>query len=883
MIKKVITNYNNDYIAGSMSLRGPQKKSLDILDNIISNTNILNEDNNDELQNKIHQMYPIFSDFERKFTSLTFALATGVGKTRLMGTFITYLYLNYNIKNFLVVAPNTTIYNKLATDLGYCESPKYVFKGLGCFNKLPHVITNDDYSSKQMSIYDSDVNVYVYNISKFDKENTKMKAFNENIGMSFYEQLSRLDDLVIIMDESHHYRADKGMKAINNLNPVLGLELTATPLVNINNKQIPFKNVVFEYSLSEAIKDGYTRVPFAVTRTNIDFYNFGDEDLDKLMINDGIKCHKQIKEKLINYARSNNLQTIKPFMMIVCKDINHAKKVESYIKSDNFENGFYRYKTIVVNSKQKKSEADEYTKLLLDVENPDNLVEIVIHVNMLKEGWDVNNLYTIVPLRTATSKILREQMVGRGLRLPYGKRTDDKWIDSVMLTAHDKFNEIIEEAQKGNSIFNVGNVIKAEEIEDEKQVTTQIAIDFFDDPKIANLVGIEDDEKVAFTKKINEAFIKSVEDLIQTRSDEELNNKMIENIIKETKESLSSSSDLGRVYEQNYNPIEYYIKENAETAYNKVKEKCILIPKIKTEREYGEYYFDKFDLDLNKFNQKPIENEILMRSLIDSSDEQLIDGGYINYDDVIPEKVLVELIRSKAEVDYQRDNEIIFHLVNTLINFFKEKYGLDGTKNIIMMYKKEISNEIFSQMINHFVRDEGLIKEEVIPGNRVNLKSDYSYNLEKNIFDSYNSDNDGRITSILFTGLKNCVFNSSKFDSEPELILARHLERETDFAKLWLRPNINEFNITYDNGKKYEPDFVVETSDIIYLVEVKADNKMADSDVIAKKKKSIEYCKMVSDWADNVKTKKWKYVLIPASKITESTTFKHLCEQFLCE
>ena len=48
-----------------------------------------------------------------------------------------------------------------------------------------------------------------------------MKAFNENIGMSFYEQLSKLDDLVIIMDESHHYRADKGMEAINKLNKIV--------------------------------------------------------------------------------------------------------------------------------------------------------------------------------------------------------------------------------------------------------------------------------------------------------------------------------------------------------------------------------------------------------------------------------------------------------------------------------------------------------------------------------------------------------------------------------------------------------------------------------------------------------------------------------------
>ena len=60
---------------------------------------------------------------------------------------------------------------------------------------------------------------------------------------------------------------------------------------------------------------------------------------------------------------------------------------------------------------------------LLKVEHTDEPTEIVIHVNMLKEGWDVTNLYTIVPLRAANARILIEQSIGRGLRLPYGKRT----------------------------------------------------------------------------------------------------------------------------------------------------------------------------------------------------------------------------------------------------------------------------------------------------------------------------------------------------------------------------------------------------------------------------------------------------------------------------
>ena len=138
-------------------------------------------------------------------------------------------------------------------------------------------------------------------------------------------------------------------------------------------------------------------------------------------------------------------------------------------------------------------ETEVNTKLLLEVERVDNPVEIVIHVNMLKEGWDVNNLYTIVPLRTASSKILREQMVGRGLRLPYGERTGDKEIDSVVLTAHNKFQEILDEAQKGDSIFKLGNIIKVEEVEEEKFSCSQLALDLSNEQdELSSLVQEEE-------------------------------------------------------------------------------------------------------------------------------------------------------------------------------------------------------------------------------------------------------------------------------------------------------------------------------------------------------------------------------------------------------
>lgn len=109
------------------------------------------------------------------------------------------------------------------------------------------------------------------------------------------------------------------------------------------------------------------------------------------------------------------------------------------------------------------------------------------------------------------------------------------------------------------------------------------------------------------------------------------------------------------------------------------------------------------------------------------------------------------------------------------------------------------------------------------------------------------------------------------------------MERENNFIKTWLRPSPNEFNITYNNGKKYEFDFFVETKSNIFIVEVKADKDLDDADVLAKKERTISYCKLVSSWECNNEMKKWNYVLIPASKITENLTFKHLCEQFMCE
>ncbi|MFR3064919.1 DEAD/DEAH box helicase [Peptoniphilus sp.] len=885
-MNNIFSEYTTDYISGVMSLRKPQEKSLKILEEVMTTLNIKKDMNLKVALGCVHSMYPICSNFERDFMSLTFALATGVGKTRLMGAFIAYLYTNHDIKNFFVVAPGTTIYEKLKKDLSDPSNPKYVFKGLGCFHKPPEVITDDDYRTKTMSFFESDVRIFVFNIDKFNKEGSKMKKINELIGESFYGYLSNLEDLILIMDESHHYRAEKGMQALNELNPLLGLELTATPIVTSGAKQIPFKNVVYEYPLSKAIEDGYTRTPFAGTRTDINFYNFGDKELDKLMIIDGLKLHERAKMELEAYYNNNNsennpIRKVKPFMMIVCKDTDHATWAEDFIKSDEFAEGLYKNKTIVVHSKQSGAESEENTRLLLDVEKYDNPVEIVIHVNMLKEGWDVNNLYTIVPLRMAASKVLREQMIGRGLRLPYGERTGNEIVDGVYLTAHDKFQDILDEAKKGDSIFKAGNIIKVEEIEENISTTqTTSELDMDKVKEEAYSLGVEKGEKS--DELIGETISHVKDEVIKEISDSnnvKISNEQKAKVANKVKTNLKENKDLSDVYKENEKAINDFIDKTVEQTHEEAKNRFISIPKLKIiDAGVTEYGFIDFDLDLKVFNHAPVKNDLIIQNLQDFSDVKYIDVNSIDFNSFNPKKEILDILRSKPEIDYEKSSSLLFKLISQVVNHYEEKYDSDQMKNIVLINKKDISNKIYEQMMadDHFYSDNSFIKYSVIGTRDYNLSQTYTWKTQLNLYENYNEN----IKCILFDGIKKGVFSSAKFDSKPELILARVLERDLKVIK-WLRPAQNEFNITYNRGKHYVPDFVVESADYLYIVEVKGEDKIEGADVIAKSKKAVQFCDVVTTWAKENSKKEWKYIFIPSQEIKENSSFSNLATRFI--
>src|SRR5208337_4421466 len=362
--------------------------------------------------------------------------------------------------------------------------PKYVFQGIGEFvHNNPVIITGDNYNSIGDLYKEQEIRINVFNISKINSEtrggkSPRIKRLGEYLGDSYFNYLSNLDDLVLLMDESHHYRADRGMEVINELKPILGLELTATPQVERGGTAIKFKNVVYEYSLSKAIQDGFVKEPAVATRKDFDPAQYSLDDLDRIKLEDGIRIHEDTKVALDIFSRDNKMSLVKPFVLVVAKDTEHARKLKDLIVSNAFFEGRYADKVMEIHSNQSGEEKDENIAQLLLLESPDNRIEIVIHVNMLKEGWDVTNLYTIIPLRTAASTTLREQTIGRGLRLPYGKRTGHDKADKLTIVAHDRFQEIIDEANKPDSIIRKENIITIdeEELNQPKEVITAVSL-----------------------------------------------------------------------------------------------------------------------------------------------------------------------------------------------------------------------------------------------------------------------------------------------------------------------------------------------------------------------------------------------------------------------
>ena len=887
-------NRHVNAISGRLSLRPPQKRSLEILDRI---TEIVPPRKAVDIQAAlatIKSEFPTVTDFERDFPSLCFALATGVGKTRLMGAFISYLHLAHGINHFFVLSPNLTIYNKLIADFTP-NTPKYVFKGIAEFAvEPPVIITGDNYESGVgvragvLPGIDLSVHVNIFNISKINSEvrggkSPRIKRLSEYIGESYFEYLAGLDDLVLLMDESHRYRASAGIRAINELKPVLGLELTATPIVETAKGAIQFKNVIFDYPLSKAMEDGFVKEPAVVTQKNFDPKQFTPEQIEQIKLEDGIRLHENTKVELETYARQTEQRIVKPFMLIIARDTTHASQLSEYIKSDKFFEGRYKDKVIQVDSSKTGVEEDEMVARLLKVENSDEPTEIVIHVNMLKEGWDVTNLYTIVPLRAANARVLIEQSIGRGLRLPYGKRTGVNSVDRLNIVAHDRFQEIIDEANRPDSAIRLQQIILDPATDMQKMQTTVVQ------SILATQIGAVKSDGQApsettpplFTTEADRAIAQATVDIIKKYenlpgSNHLLKKEVQERIAEEVAEFVAPMQAALPGITQTPN-IAAVVAKTAEL----MVQRTIDIPRIlvvpKGQVTVG---FHPFTLDCSGIRYQPVERDLLIQHLRTNAQETLGFSGSGQHESRL-EDYLVRGLIDFDDISYDEHADLLYDLAGQMVKHLRSYLSEDDTKNVLLYHQKQLASFIHAQMQEH-QWEKAADYEVIVSKGFTELKSSVFTNRAKEpVFNFRNTVEDKtRISQMLFGEFKHCLYPIQKFHSDTERKLAVILDRE---ALKWLRPAIGQFQIFYKSGvvqSDYVPDFVAETDTCIYMMEPKARNEMESAEVQAKKDAAVKWCANATKHSTDNGGKPWKYLLIPHDAIMENMSIAGLVSQF---
>ena len=887
-------NRHVNAISGRLSLRPPQRHSLEILDRI---TEVAPSSKQADLMaalEVIQAEYPSVTDFEREFPSLCFALATGVGKTRLMGAFVTYLHLAHGINNFFVLAPNLTIYNKLIADFTP-NTPKYVFKGIAEFaQEAPEIITGDDYEAKAGTLFDQVLRckINIFNISKINSEvrggkSPKIKRLSEYIGESYFEYLASLPDLVLLMDESHRYRASAGVRAINELKPILGLELTATPFVETTKGATPFNNVIYDYALGRAIEDGFVKEPAVVTRKNFNPTGMSKEAIEELKLEDGVRLHEQTKVQLETYARESNREIVKPFVLVIARDITHAEQLKNLIESERFFEGRYAGKVIQVDSSKTGAKEEEMISKLLTVEHADDPTEVVIHVNMLKEGWDVTNLYTIVPLRAANARILIEQSIGRGLRLPYGKRVGVTAVDRLNIVAHDKFQEIVDEANRPDSQIHMQTVVlDPDEIEKKtKTVVSQstLATQLGATPQTTSSTEIAKTEaKPAFTtlteQKVAQAAYEAIKKLEnkpgKVPSTSYLKNKEIQKSVVQDVAAQFTSTQLEMEGVTEKPDIAAIVKKATEL----VVQQTIDIPRIlvvpKGEVESG---FNTFTLDVSTLNFPPISEELWVQ-LLRTGETEVIGVGKGGIQEKRLEDYVVSGLVDFDDIAYEQHADLLYDLATQTVTHFQTYLKEDEVPKVLWRHQKEIAKFIHAQMQDHYWEDEDIEYEVVISKGFTELKpSAYTASATDDPLDFKISPKDkSNMSKYLFGGFKKCLYPLQKFDAEGERVLSVILERE---AEKWFKPAKGQFQIFYKSGSdhpEYQPDFVAETEDSIYMLEPKAKNNMNDPDVLAKKEAAEKWCKNASKHTAKHNGKPWHYRLIAHDTIAENMTVEML-------
>jgi type III restriction enzyme len=727
------------------------------------------------------------------------------------------------VRHFVVVTPGRTILEKTQDNF----TPGHPKSLLGPMSFQPVMITSENFNTPVMrSAMDdpSQVKVYLFTVQSLIKPESKVgrktHKFQEGLGTEFYAHLQATERLVVFADEHHTYYGPAFSKAVRDLNPWVLVGLTATP-----DKRTPKDQIIFRYPLAAAIADKLVKTPVIVGRK--------DDRKDPLTkLTDGITLLNAKREAILAYATSTGADPINPVMLVVAKDIADADEYGAILGSQEFFAGEFADSVLVVHSKA----ADEALDALARVEDTDSPVRIIISVGMLKEGWDVRNVYVIASMRSSVSEILTEQTLGRGMRLPFGAYTGIEILDTLEVVAHERYEELLKKAGVLNQAFvdYRSRAVLRLNAKGEQVVVTE-SVTASARPILAT--GGEDPPSVA------DADPSPVVTTIEQRTTQ------VDGAVLAMKQPIPPRQDAPAI-------VVPVLRMSA------VESPFTLADITDTDR------FRKLGTSLATNPDGELARTLVSARLVVGPDgikrTELVTSGAADrvqsnptlFEEEDLRNQLIDLVLASPAVPARKDQRAA---IAPLMEAFFAGLG-DGAVGVLS-----------ANLGRAGARLVGLVAEEqraymTAPSYHevVELKQ---FTPARATDRSISGDRYGVFSkSVAYGGWKRSLFPVEWFDSRTERTVANTVD-DNQGVTCWVRLHVGELPILWNSaGQEYNPDFIViEADGTHWVVEVKMDKEMASPDVKGKREAARRWANYVT--ADDQVDVPWRYLLLSETDV----------------
>jgi len=312
-----------------------------------------------------------------------------------------------------------------------------------------------------------------------------------------------------------------------------------------------------------------------------------------------------------------------------------------------------------------------------------------------------------------------------------------------------------------------------------------------------------------------------------------------------------------------------------------VAEQTIDIPRIlvvpKGEVRSG---FKSFQLKLEPVRYPPVSDELWVQYLRTGGTE-VVALGHGGIEEERLEDYIVGGLVDFDDISYDDHADLLYDLAGQTVRHFRTYLSEDDTRKVLRCYQRDIARFIHAQMQEHYWEEAVGYEVRISKGVTEMKQRAYTQAAGEPMLDFRASPQDkSNMARYLFTGFRRCLYSEEKFHSDAERKLAVILDRD---ALKWFRPAKGQFQIFYRNGAdhlEYQPDFVAEAGEMIYMLEPKMRTELGSTDVEAKKAAAVQWCQHATVHATTYNGKPWRYALIPHDVIAENMTLEVLVRQF---